>query len=222
MYNGIMRVHSEEKIKRLRYLRRKGYSINEICEELEMPKTTVWHHVQSITVPPKYAEILRTKQGGGLKRTKQNWETARNHAAKLLGGKNRELSIVAAMLYWAEGNSNACDFVNSDSEMIKIYLIFLRRILRIPEDSLQLTIRLIDSMDKEECLMHWSSVAKTPKENIRVYINDGGSKSRTKYGMCRVVVGKGGADTLKLIHSLINLYSNEILKNKVTHSRMPS
>ena len=195
-------------------MRKRGYSINEIGEQLDMPKTTVWHHVQKVRVLPRYVSVLKSRQGGSRKRTKKNWEQARLEARRLLDSKHRELCIAAAMLYWAEGNKGSSDFVNSNANIIRVYLTFVRRILKVPNSRLRVTARLVSRMDKDHCIKHWSRVTGIPVSNMRLFINDGGSRSRTQYGMCRIAIGKGGANALKLVYSLIDLYSDEVLKSR--------
>ena len=63
-----MRVHSAEKIKELKRLRRKGLSINELVAKLSIPKTTVWHHIHNIKLSPKHIARLKARQGGSAER----------------------------------------------------------------------------------------------------------------------------------------------------------
>ena len=55
-----MRVHPKNKIKKLKLLRRQGFSINELVSELNIPKTTVWHHIKEVKVFLNGAQITRT------------------------------------------------------------------------------------------------------------------------------------------------------------------
>jgi len=206
-----MRIHSIEKIKELKRLRKKGYSINEIVIKLSIPKTTVWYHVHNIRISPKYASILRSKRGGSTKRTEKNWGRAREYAKKLLRGPNREFLIAIAMLYWGEGSKKVCEFINSDGTMIKLYLGILRKILNISEKSIKPTLRIFTGMDRVGCLNYWSRITKIPKHQFIIRLNDGGTRGRTKYGMCRITIRKG-SNILKLMHSLIDKISEEIIK----------
>ncbi len=196
-----MKVHSEEKIKRLKYLRKSGYSINELVKELNVPKTTVWHHIQNISISTKCALILKAKRGGSKKRAQKNLDEAWKIAKNMLSGLGREKLIIISMLYWAEGSKKSCDFINSDGEMIKLYLFIIRKILNISEDFIKPTIRIFSGMNRKKCLNYWFDITKIPKANFVVRFNDGGTKCKTKYGMCRITIRKG-ANTLKLLHSL--------------------
>lgn len=208
-----MHIHSFEKIDKLKDLRKKGHSINEIVEKLSIPKTTVWHHIKKIQVLPQYRAILNAKRGGSAKRKRRNLELAQIKAKEMLTGENRELVIALAMLYWAEGSKKVCEFINSDGEMVKIYLFILRNIIRVPEENIKPTMRIFTGMSKGESLYYWARVTSIPRHRFIVRLNDGGLKSKTKYGMCRITVQKGG-NVLKLVHSLIREISQEFLKEK--------
>lgn len=208
-----MRIHSDSKIKILRELRKTGYSISEIMKELSMPKTTVWHHIQNIQVRPEFKNILKSKRGGGKIRTQRNWVKANVIAGELLKNKNREKAIILAMLHWCEGHKKTCEFINSDGRMIEIYLTILRKMLKISEDRLKPTLRIFSGMNKKECLEYWSNITNIPPKNFKIRNNDGGTRGRTPYGMCRITVRKG-ASTLKIIRSLIDQLHGEIIHNK--------
>lgn len=206
-----MQVHSIEKIKELKKLRRKGLSINELVIKLSIPKSTVWHHIHDIKVLPKYIPMLKAKRGGNAKRKQKNLKEAREYAQKLLRSPNRDLSIVIAMLYWGEGSKKRCDFINSDGRIIKSYLIVLRNVFNISEKFIKPIIRIYSGMNKKECLDYWSRITKIPKHKFIIRFNDGGTKGKTEYGMCRITVKKGG-NVLKLIQSLIDQTFEEIIK----------
>ncbi|MBI4709014.1 MAG: hypothetical protein HY764_02300 [Candidatus Portnoybacteria bacterium] len=197
-----MQIHSSEKIQELKELRMKGYSINELVKRLSIPKTTVWHHVHNVKVPPKYVFILKAKRGGSKQRSQRNWEEAKGRALILLNNSgHRDLVIALAMLYWGEGNKKACEFINSDGRMIKFYLFVLRKIFCVDENAIKATMRIFSGMDERECLNYWSGITGIPCAKFIIRFNDGGTSGKTRYGMCRITVRKG-SKILKLIHSL--------------------
>ena len=207
-----MKIHSDQKIKKLKDLRRKGYSINELMAELSMPKTTVWHHIQKVAVDPEYVSVLKAKIGGSRKRREKNLKIAKELAEKMINSPNREYLIILSMLYWAEGCKKACEFINSDGRMVDLYVKIIVKIFNIPKERITPTIRIFSGMDKTECLNYWSKITRLPKERFFVRIDDGGTKSRTKYGMCRISIKKG-SNTLKLILSLIQQFYDQLIKS---------
>ncbi|MFA5776937.1 MAG: hypothetical protein WC906_00625 [Parcubacteria group bacterium] len=208
-----MRIHSSEKIKKLKELRKIGYSIPELVKKLSIPKTTVWHHIHNVKVLPAYVSVLNSKRGGSAKRKQQNIELAKEKAINLLKNPERELYIAIAMLYWSEGSKKVCEFINSDGKMIQVYLKILRDYLNISNDSIGITIRYFSGMDRDKCLKYWSKNTKISKRKFIIRFNDGGTGGRTKYGMCRVTI-KRGHNILKLMHSLIDKISEQILETE--------
>lgn len=207
-----MRIHPLAKIRRLKHLRKRGYSINELVNALSIPKTTVWHHIHNITIPSKYALLLKAKRGGSAKRTQRNWILAKEKAKQLLISPDREFLIALAMLYWGESSKKTCDFINSNGKIIKLYLTILRRIFKIPEETIKPTLRIFSGMNETDCLNYWSKTTKIPKRKFIIRLNDGGTRGKTKYGMCRISITKGkGSDTLKLIYSLIDQIFEEMV-----------
>ncbi len=207
--------YQKEIIEKLKKLRKKGHSINELVSLFSIPKTSVWYHVHKVVVSPKYINVLRAKYGGSKKRSQQNWINARVLAKKLIKGPQKHLAIAIAMLYWGEGSKKVCEFINSDGKMIQIYLTIIRKGFGIPEKMIKPTMRVFSGMNKGECLQYWSKTTKIAKHRFVIRMNDGStSRGKTKYGMCRITILKGQF-TLKIIHSLIDQIYNTIMTTKM-------
>lgn len=205
----VMRVHSLEKIKRLKQLRRGGHSIENLVKILSIPKSTVWHHIQSIKLQKKYILRLRANQGGSRLKKERDLIRAGSEASILISSKHRYLVSLLAMLYWAEGdNKNALSFTNTNAEMIRMFIWILEKCFHINKDRLLITIRYFTGMNRGKCLRHWSKVTKVPEKQINMYYNDGGKKGRTEFGICRIAVRKSGY-LFKVIRSLINVIAKE-------------
>ena len=205
-----MRVHSLEKIEQLKKLRREGHSIEELVKILSIPKTTIWHHIQGIKLQKKYILKLKANQGGSRLKKERDLIKAENEARMLLGSRDKYLISLLAMLYWAEGdNKNAFSFVNTNAEMIRMFISILKKCFYVDREQLLITIRYFTGMNRDKCLRHWSKVTKVPKKQINMYYNDGGNRGRTEFGMCRVAVRKSGY-LFKVVRSLIVDISKEI------------
>lgn len=206
-----MRIHSDQTITRLKLLRNKGRSIHEIMRELSLPKTTVWHHVQNIKLPTIITSRLRSAGGRSSKlRKEMAIEKAKEESLQYLGGHNKYFVSLIAMLYWAEGdNKNSFSFVNTNANMVKLFIRILEKFFGINNDRLLITVRYFTGMDKNKCVNFWSDVTGVPKKQIRTYYNDGGSRGRTEFGMCRVGVQKSGY-LFKLMRSIIENISNNL------------
>ncbi len=208
-----MKIHSDEKIKRLKELRRTGHSINEIVRDLSIPKTTVWHHVKKVVFDPEYVSLLKLKISSGSRcRKEKKLKIAEELAKKMLDSPDREYLIVLSMLYWAEGCKKAFNFVNSDGRMVDLYVKILIKVFGIDKERIIPTMRIYSQMNEKECLNYWTKVTGLQKGKFFVRIDDGGKESSTKYGMCRITIQKG-SDTLKLVLSLIQQFYDQWVKS---------
>ena len=197
-----MQIHSNQTISKLKFLRKSGYSIEALMRELSLPKSTVWHHIHKIKLSDKYKKILKSNQGGSKLRKEKDLLRAHEEAKNLLESHDKYLYTTAASLYWAEGSKGRCELVNTDGEMIKLYLKILRNNLKIPEERIEPILRIFSNHKESECLNYWSEITRIPKNRFTVLINDGGNRGRG-YGMCRIIVRKGGY-TLKLFKAIIS------------------
>ncbi len=83
------------------------------------------------------------------------------------------LKIIGASLYWAEGMKServapSLIFSNSDPNMIKVYLRFVREILNISEEKIRAGIHIYSSIKATEAKKFWSSITGLPID--RFYI----------------------------------------------------
>lgn len=207
-----MRVHTQEKIGELKKLRQKGYSINELVTTLSIPKTTVWYHTHAVKVLTQYKELLAAKRGGSANRKRIYLEKAQSHVQSILAGPHRELAIVVAMLYWGEGSKKVCEFINSDGKMLQVYLKMIRVVLEVQEERIKPTLRIFTGMYRKEALKYWSDITDIPAGKFLVRLNDGGTRGKTRYGVCRITVRKGHY-TLKIFHALINQIFSGIINS---------
>jgi hypothetical protein len=205
-----MKRHSAEVIKQVETLRRKGMSIPEIMTATGLPKTTIWHNVQDIILDEDALGKIRSKQGGSKQRSEMNWEKAKKFAEEILSESDdrREISLAAAMLYWAEGSKRELVFTNTDISMIRLYLLFIQRVLKIVGKDTYLLIRISDPIVPEDALKYWHVGTNISESNIRINHNNIQNKTKTKYGICRVFTKKGGY-SLKVIQCMIDIVKNE-------------
>lgn len=103
------------------------------------------------------------------------------------------------MLFWAEGsrNKNAVLFTNSDPDMIRFFVQFLRTCFNVPDERIRLTCNLFaDHSDRQrEIEEFWLSLLDLPRTSlcrstVNRYSKYSHKKRRNKlpYGTCRVAV----------------------------------
>src|SRR5581483_1317065 len=172
--------HYEEKNKAL-FLRRKGYSINEIAERLLVSKSVVSRWCRDIKLTEAQIEKLHQKMMVGSYKGRMKFleKIRRERKERVLKmfqegrkevGKTskREFFIAGIALYWAEGtkslNAEETSFSNSDYRMILFMMKWFRDFFKIQAERFTLQIR-INNIHKErlaEVEQYWSSITKIP------------------------------------------------------------
>lgn len=211
-------------------LRLNGKSYSEITKLLGAPKSTLsgWFFNLELSGKVKNKIFERTRQKsleGLLKRNKNQTTLARKRKLEIQTEATREIKnisqqnllFIGASLYWAEGykrpivkngrevTHHPVSLTNSDPELIKIYLRFLREICSVPEDRINADIRIFEHQNEDYLLNFWSKITGIKKEKFgKVYY--GISKSslnkrpfnRLQYGTIQIRV-----NNTKLFHRIM-------------------
>ena len=194
---------SKEKIKKIKLLRQKGYSLPEIYKEVKVGYGTVFRYIQDIKILPEYRKIWHEKQGGSVKRMKIREQQAEKKAFETIPSlSNKEKMIFLSALYWGEGGKADFNLMNTDPELIKVFIQGLKEVFNISPDRLRVSIRIYEDLDRNKCLKFWSEITKVPIDKfVNVNVLQGRKKGKLEYGMCRVRMLKGG-DMLKYMKAL--------------------
>ena len=184
-------------------LRQTGHSLPEIRKLTNRGNATIHRYIQEVAVLPKYIQILKDKQGGSKVRSFKKWQDSELNAKNLIGNiKNRDLLFILSCLYWGEGNKKELNLVNSDPDLIRIFIKCLEEI-GIQKEDLRITLRVYSDLDKDVVRKYWANLLKIPLNQIlNVNVLYGKKEGKLKYGMCRVRVTKSEY-YFKLIMSLI-------------------
>ena len=206
-------------------MRLNGLSFNEINKQLGIPKSTLsgWFHGVVLSEEANARLRRRVKQGiynSLIKRNKLQTHEAQERAknTRMEGQKQipplgvRDLLIIGSILYWAEGykrpiirnkkeiTSHSISFVNADPVMIRLFIKFLRDILRVPVYKICLYMRLYPGIKENEARVFWIKNTNLPescfrKSTILISLASKRSRpfSRLPYGTLQVHV----ADTQK-------------------------
>lgn len=82
----------------------------------------------------------------------------------------RELKAIGSMLYWGEGykseKSSYVDFSNSDSEMVKMFLKYLRNIYRVDESKFRVLLYCYSNQKVNELIDYWSKLTRISKKQF--------------------------------------------------------
>ncbi len=201
---------TKEEIKRIVFLRQRGYSLPEIRRITGHSGSTVFKYIRGVKILPEFEEIWKNKRKTSIARSIQKWQEAQQRARKIIGKLTRkEKILITASLYWAEGAKSDLSFLNSDPALIKVFLEGLKE-LGIKKDKLKVSLRIYEDLNREEVLNFWAKVIGISEDKINsINILKGRKKGKLKYGMCRIRVSKGG-DLLKLLHSLADVIKENL------------
>jgi len=112
---------------------------------------------------------------------------------KTLNCSDEKVLVAGTMLYWAEGTlkRDTVDFANSNPEIIKVFLKFLREICGINESRLRAYLYIFSDQDVHKIRKYWEEVTKIPewqfiKPFIRETKSSNGRKRRMEYGLVKI------------------------------------
>jgi hypothetical protein len=176
-------------------LRERGYSFAQISAELHISKSTASLWTRSVIMGPKGKSALEKRVKESRERSARllhsqkidRLQKADDEADKLLEKIvcSSQITVAAlAMMFWCEGakNNNRVVFVNSDSELVKAFIVMLSEVFIISREKIRVCIHLHDYHDKDETLQFWSSVLNIPisqftksfkKESNHINIREG-------------------------------------------------
>jgi DNA-binding CsgD family transcriptional regulator len=203
---------SEQTRIRARELRVEGLSVPEIAEELGIAKSTAWLITKEIAWEPTPDRVERGKRAAQMRwdrykarRTEERNRIIDEMAAEVGELSERELLLIGAVMYWAEGakmkpwnSSERLTFINSDPDVIVLYLEWLR-LMGVSPDRLAFSVHIHESADVPAAEKYWAGVAGIPVGSLaRTTLKKHNPKTVRKntgdqYRGCLVVRVRGGA-----------------------------
>jgi len=161
-------------------LRKKGLSINEIAEKVEVSKSSVSLWVRDIVLTKSQRKRISLRG-----RSIDSIEKRR--ASRLLSEKNkrnlisieakkdissldrRDLKLIGICLYWGEGGKSRRGSVrlsNSDPSIIKIMMRFFREVCEVPEKKFRGHIHTHYGVNVSKAINYWSNISGIPKKHF--------------------------------------------------------
>ena len=173
-------ISSNSKYSKAIYLRKNGFSYYEISQIQQIAKSTAYQWTKHINLNKSAKNRLKNRIIQGrkkahltIKNRNEKQQQENNKWAKSLLNKtsidNNLSAIICSILYWAEGGKytkNRIEFTNSDPEMIKTFLVLLRRSFSIDEGHLRLNMHLHKYHNEKTMKKFWSILTKIPYSRI--------------------------------------------------------
>jgi transposase len=172
-----------KKISRVKRLYNSGLSVRQVSEKMKLSHSSINHAMRRYHLKRRTATQTQQIQfyRSPLSFKPKNRLTSREKLLKTAG----------LMLHWAEGakKNKAVDFANSNPDMIRLFIKFLRNIYRVNEAKLRCLIYCYPSHEIEKLNNFWSKITKIPLSQFtKPYVRqDGGNiRDKMKYGLIHV------------------------------------
>lgn len=184
-----------------------GLSIKEIAAKLGVARSSVSVWVRDIDLTPQqYARLdHRNKhhpaQRRGSRANKAKHRQQREQYQQEGRIKAREGDLLhswGCMLYWAEGNKarNMIAFSNSDVDMMRLFIRFLRESLSIANEDIRFRVNCYADTEvrQTQVIQYWCAALDLTHENARTHsfnarpTSSKQTSDKLKWGVCRVEV----------------------------------
>ena len=169
-------------------LRMLGKSYNEIAKDLDVGKSLLSYWLRDLELPKEAKKILEEKSNYPKEKfaeynrqkhefvIKENKEIRENSLKKVKVLKDYEMLLLGAALYWGEGQkrhegkrvSPHIAFTNSDPDMVKFFLHFVKGILQVPEEKIKGLIHIYPNIVREDAIRFWSNITGISINNFSI------------------------------------------------------
>jgi AcrR family transcriptional regulator len=201
-----MKTAERDMARRLR--REEGLSIRDIERRLGVARSSVSLWVRDIELTREQQEALlarnraRTRQlaGNAIVAAKARHRRASaQKQGRLLAGSGDPLHVAGCMLFWAEGskNRNKVELANSDPDVLRLFLRFLRTYFQVPDEKVRIWCNLFaDHVERQrEIEQFWLTTLGLPRSCLRksavnIYSRYTKKKRTNKlpYGTCTIIL----------------------------------
>jgi transcriptional regulator with XRE-family HTH domain len=201
-----MKTHAREQARALR--RDEGLSVKAIAQSVGVSPSSVSRWVKDVQLSAEQQAILLARAYNGAAKGSSINSALRREARLLaqedgraLARQGEPLHVAGCMLYWAEGSKsrNQIQFTNSDPDMTRFFVTFLRTYFNLRDEDIRITCNLFaDHVAKQrEIEQFWLTTLALPSESlcksvVNVYSKYSKKKrtNRLPFGTCRVSVSR--------------------------------
>lgn len=204
-----MKTQERELARKLR--REDGLPINEIARRVGVSKSSVSLWIRDIELTADQEAALRVmnpaynRQLSGWLRVAERHRANRlaaQESGRALARRREPLHLAGCMLYWGEGAKgppNQVCFSNTDPEMVRLFVTFLRKYFEISAGDIRISCHLFaDHIQRQrEIERYWLNVAGLPEESLRRSVVNLYSRSSKRKrvkklpnGTCQVVLSR--------------------------------
>jgi hypothetical protein len=194
-----------------RTLRRGGEPVKRIAKRLRVSPSTVLVWTKDIRLTPEQRERNQRGPRGPqsperiaarvekIRRTHRDRRSAWQEEGRAAARLGDALHQAGCMLYWAEGSKerNCATLVNSDRELVRFFIRFLRECLHVrPEElTVRLNVYTTNGLSLSRIEEHWLAALDLPRSCLRKHqlnhqptSSSGRKHNKLPYGVCTLRV----------------------------------
>lgn len=193
-------------------LRQEGWSVKSIAKELNVSVGSISVWVRDIVLTNKQKENLKHTQikttaeavRTTAKKKRINWQ---NSGRRLIKKCSKEF-IAGIMLFWAEGSKkrNTVAFANSDPEMLKFFINFLRKYFNVTNKNITFCFQWYsnNTLKFSDVKKYWIKTLNIEEKNFRkCYIDYRPIKNiGKKIGKCPYGIGRLTVNSTEIVQML--------------------
>ena len=198
-----------EKRELVQSFRRQGFSYREILQRIpfSLARSTISNWCKDIELTPEQLDRLDQLYHSSRHRNRLlgSKATQRRRAAEVMVIKteaknevgrlqSNELWLAGLMLYWAEGaKTYRVSISNSDPDLIKFMVRWLKEVCKVPQDRLRLQLHLHSGQNEQELKEFWPRLTGISLSQFyKSFVKKEGSGHRKKslyYGTLNLQIG---------------------------------
>lgn len=198
-------------------LRGQGNSLREISETLKISKSTASLWLRDVKLSSSALKILENKKTNGRRKGSDAQKEKLRHKmrdmhmlatryAEEVPFSQEQAKGICALLYGCEGakNDTRAAFINSDPDLIRLFLVLFRKSFTIDEKKFRVQMHLHEYHNEKQQLKFWTGVTGIcEKQFSKTFQKKNGKKNiREGYQGC-ISVRYNSADVQR---ELVNVY----------------
>jgi transcriptional regulator with XRE-family HTH domain len=165
-YGG--KVHEQQ---RARELRARSWTLQDIATELGVSKSSVSLWVRDVVFTPNPRRRARRPRPSSLhlRKLAEIERLDREGTSDIGRLTDREFMLFGVALYLGEGfkRDGQVGMANTDPEVLRAFVTWLRRFLAVDETRLRVRMYLHDGLDLESAECFWSNLLDIPRSQFR-------------------------------------------------------
>lgn len=212
-------------------LRKQGKSYSQIREELKLSKSTLSVWLKKYPLSRERINELRGRSEARIEKYRQTMQRKRDtrlaqyykeEKEKWLPLSARELFLSGLFLYWGEGGKTIHGQVsinNTDPEVLKFVLYWIRFSLKVPKDKIQVYLHLYTDMDIQQEIRFWGKQLNMHRRYFaKPYIKKSTRAGLTQKGFGHGTCGLRVNNTvlkeriLMAIKAMANYYGEKVIR----------